>query len=410
MRPSYSFAESKALWAQAQQLIAGGSQGTRQPEADEAPIYFERAKGCRMWDVDGNEFIDLLCSIGPILLGYAYDRVDDAVRAILQSSFQSSMNHPVQLELARLLIDYVPSAERVRFLKTGTEATQAAIRVARQMTGRAHLARHGYHGWADVFKRGCGINAGVHHGAWDVVCEFDGSAAGLRELLRTSGEKIAGVILCPMDTRPFTTENFQGIVDAAHEHGAVVIFDEIKSGFRRALGGAQEVLGVTPDLTTLSKGMANGYPLSAVVGSADCMSHFDSTPTAGTFSVEALSITASVATLRELKERNVIEHINRIGQRLIDGLNGIVAAHGIEGPLAYPDPFPATPRFMFKPHTEDFADPAHQYFFSECYRYGLYFSSWHVAFICFSHQERDIDEALDICDFVMGKVKRKFYG
>jgi len=183
MPAAYSFTDSKALWAEAQQLIAGGSQGTRQPEAEEAPIYFERAKGCRMWDVDGNEFIDLLCSIGPILLGYAYDRVDDAVRAIMETSFQSSMNHPIQLELARILIDYVPCAERVRFLKTGTEATQAAVRLARQITGRAHVARHGYHGWADMFKRGCGIGTGVHHGSWDTVYEFDGTAAGFYDLL-----------------------------------------------------------------------------------------------------------------------------------------------------------------------------------------------------------------------------------
>src|SRR3990167_9087846 len=118
-RRPYTFKSSKKLWAKAKTLIAGGSQGTRCPEYPEYPIYFTRAKGCRMWDVDGNEFIDLLCSIGPIILGYAYDRVDNAVREILKDSFQSSMNHPVQLELAKILIELVPCAERVRFLKTG---------------------------------------------------------------------------------------------------------------------------------------------------------------------------------------------------------------------------------------------------------------------------------------------------
>ena len=160
MSKPYSFDQSKAIWAEAKKLIAGGSQGTRCPEYPDFPTYFTRAKGCRMWDVDGNEFIDLLCSIGPIILGYAYDRVEQYVDEIRRDSFQSSMNHPVQLELARLLVDLIPSAERVRFLKTGTEATQAAVRLARHVTGRLWVARHGLahamrstsraHGWARV--------------------------------------------------------------------------------------------------------------------------------------------------------------------------------------------------------------------------------------------------------------------
>lgn len=406
MRTPYTFKKSKMLWAEAQALIPGGSQGTRTPEYSEFPAYFERAKGCRMWDVDGNEFIDLLCSIGPIILGYAYKRVDDAVRSVMRTSFQSSMNHPIQLELARLLIDMIPCAERVRFLKTGTEATQAAVRLARHITGRTYVARSGYHGWADMWWHG--RTEGIHEAAWHVVPPFDGTAEGLEELFGKTRQQFAAVILCPADTRPFTTENYQRIIDVAHKHGALVIFDEIKSGFRIAPGGAQELLGVMPDLTTLSKGIANGYPLSAVVGKEETMKRMPETPTAGTFSVEALSIAAAVATLEELKEKKVADHLWKMGQRLIDGLNAICRAHGMEEPKAYPDPVPSMPRFTWKPHTDDFSHPAHQYFFGECYRYGLFFSSWHVTFVNYSHKKRDIDEALEICDFVMGKTRKKF--
>ena len=408
MRQPYKFTQSKRMWSTAKKLIAGGSQGTRTPEFPESPSYFTRAKGCRMWDVDGNEFIDLLCSIGPVILGYAYPRVDRAVREVMEDSFQSSMNHPNQLELAKLLIDYIPCAERVRFLKTGTEATLAAVRLARQVTGRPHVARHGYHGWADIWWHGFDIDKGVDKEAWAKVPKFDGTAEGLERVFKETGKPFGAVILCPVDTRPFTKENFQGIVDVAHRHGALVIFDEIKSGFRSAPGGAQEVLGVTPDLTTLSKAIANGYPLSAVVGKAQYMESMPKTPTAGTFSVEAISIAAAVATLRELKEKNVAAHLRKMGRRLIDGLNEICKSHTMEGPLAYPDPFEATPRFMFKPHTEDFTDPAHRYFFSQCLRFGLFFVPWHVGFVNYSHKEKDIDQALDICDLAMGKTRKKF--
>jgi glutamate-1-semialdehyde 2,1-aminomutase len=405
MHKPYTFTRSRQLWQQAQTLIPGGSQATRAPGYPDFPIYFKRARGCRMWDVDGNEFIDLLCSIGPIILGYAYDRVDNAARAVMKTSFQSSMNHPIQLELARLLIELIPCAERVRFLKTGTEATQAAARLARHITGRTNIARHGYHGWADMWWYGKA--SGVHAAAWQAVPPFDGTAEGLDKLFKKQRKKFAAVILCPADTRPFTRENYQGIIDVAHAHGALVIFDEIKTGFRVALGGAQELLGVMPDLTTVSKGMANGYPLAAVVGKAEYMDRMPETPTAGTFSVEALSLAASVATLKELKARRVPAHLNRMGQRLIDGLNALCAGHGLEGPLAYPDPVPAMPRFMWRPHTEAFNDPAHRRFFGECVRHGLFFSDWHVAFVNYSHKDRDIDEALDICDFVLTRIRRK---
>jgi len=407
MKQPYTFHESNRLFAEAQTLITGGSQGTRTPLGTEFPSYFTRCKGCRMWDVDGNEFIDLLCSIGPITLGYAYDRVDDAARAIMAESFQSSMNHPIQLELARLIQQMVPSAERMRFLKTGTDATCAAARLARYITKRQYIARHGYHGWADMWLYG--LDNGVCKEAWSYIPPFDGTAQGLEDLFKKTKQPFAAVILCPADTRPFTTENFQGIIDVAHRHGALVIFDEIKTGFRTALGGAQELLGVMPDFTTLSKGIANGYPLSLIAGKKEYMEKITETSTAGTFSVEALAIAAAVATLKEFKEKNVVAHLWKVGQRLLDGLTEICQRYGIEKVKAYPDPVPSMPRLSWKPGAPTIVDdPVHQYFFAECIRYGLFFCSWHVAFVNFSHQNRDIDEALDICDFVMAKTKKHF--
>jgi glutamate-1-semialdehyde aminotransferase len=355
-----------------------------------------------MWDVDGNEFIDLLCSIGPIILGYAYDRVDQAAKNIIANSFQSSMNHPIQLDLARLLIEMIPCAERVRFLKTGTEATVAAARLTRHITKRKYIARSGYHGWADLWLNG--REGGTDKAAWESVLAFDGTADGLENLFKKTPEKFAAVILCPADTKPFTKENYQNIIDIAHKYGALVIFDEIKTGFRVSTGGSQKLFGVMPDLTTISKGMGNGYPISALVGKSKYLDQMNETHVAGTFSVEALSIAAALATLQEIKEKNVVEHLWKVGQRLIDGLNQICTDYGIDEAKAYPDPVPSMPRFTWKPDSH----PAHNYFFSECLRYGLFFSPWHVAFVNYSHKERDIDEALDICDFVMAKTKKRF--
>ena len=405
---AYKFTESKRLWRKAKTVIAGGSTGMRQPHCDPCPMYFERAKGCRMWDIDGNEFIDLLCSIGPITLGYAYKPVDDAARAIMKNSFQSSMNHPIAVELASELVRLIPCAQRVKYCKTGTEATMAAVRVPRLVTGRAHIARFGYNGWTDMWFDGSIKTNGVWEGAKEVRWEFDGTAEGLERLFKKSRKEFAAVILCPADTKPFTRENFQGIVDVAHDHGALVIFDEIKTGFRCALGGAQEVLGVIPDLTTISKGMANGYPLGAVVGKAEYLDRMPETPDSGTFANEALSMAASLATLREMQSKDVPGHMQRVGQRLIDGLTEIIERHGMQGVAAYGDPVPGMPRLTWKAGQTLFDSEPQAYFFAQCYRYGLFFHRWHVAFVNYSHKNKDIDEALDICDFAMKKTKNRY--
>ncbi len=189
MRKPYRFKESQRLWAQTQRVMGKGGQFSRLPRSSQYPVYFERSKGCRMWDVDGNEFLDLLCGIGPIILGYAYKRVDDAAREVMKTSFQSSMNHPLQLELAKLLIKAIPCAQSARIYKTGTEATMVAARLARLVTKRRYIARCGYHGWADMWMEG--KHNGTDMGAWDSVRAFDGTAEGLETLFRKSRARFA---------------------------------------------------------------------------------------------------------------------------------------------------------------------------------------------------------------------------
>ena len=249
---------------------------------------------------------------------------------------------------------------------------------------------------------------GVLEDAHKFVHAFNGTAEGLDQLFKKSRKKFAAVILCPADTKPFTKKNYKGIVDVAHAHGALVIFDEIKSGFRMALGGAQEVLGVTPDLTTVSKGIANGYPLSAVVGKAKYMKYMPKTPDTGTFAGEGISLAAAEATLLEFKEKDVPGHMAKMGERFIDGLNEIAGKYKMEGAVAYGDPVPAMPRLTWEKGKEISENPAQNYFFQQCCLHGLFFHRWHVAFIMYSLKKKDVDEALDICDYAMAKTKKKF--
>lgn len=396
-----SFEKSKALLARARETIPRGSQNTRLPEFDEYPVFFERAKGCRMWDVDGNEFLDMLASIGPIILGYACDAVDRAVRKVIETSFQSSMNHPVMVELAEKLIKIVPSAERVRFLKTGSEATHAAVRTARHCTGREKVARCGYHGWFDMWWSP--EMAGIHGGSTGPIVEFDGSANHLEDTIKSGG--FAAVIICPSEIKPFSKDNLRRIVDTAHKHGAVMIFDEVKTGFRTALGGIQERLGVMPDMTTLSKAMANGYPIAAVAGAKTVMDKMAETPTAGTFSVEAVGLTASLATINELEQRNVPAHLEKLGVRFIDGFNKIAVGTDVEAE-ARPVPTPCMPQIFFTDSREEKRKKAHEAFFQGVMRRGLFLSGWHQAFIMASHTEAAIDEALNICADAMDDAKK----
>lgn len=398
----YVFTKSKALYERAKRVIPGGSQITRLPRFEEYPIYFDRAKGCRAWDVDGNEFIDFLCSVGPIILGYAYERVDGSVRRAMEESFQTPMNTERQIQLAELLAETVPSCQKSRFFKTGSEATHAAVRLARAITGKEKIARSGYHGWIDLWRKP-GM-PGVHAGTCAPVIRWDQTLDRLESALRADPDHFAAVIICPSEVKPFARATFQGIVDLAHQYGALAIFDEVKTGFRPALGGVQEIMQVRPDLTVLSKGIANGYPLAVVCGLESVMEEIIDNQTTGTFNVEGLSLAAAIATIEELRDKDVPSHLMRMGQRLIDGLNEITDRYGIEA-RAFPDPIAAMPNFGFTHSDKHTAQRAHTAFYAEVIRHGLFLPDWHMGFTCFSHQEPDIDQALDICDLVLRRLK-----
>ncbi|MBM4201482.1 MAG: aminotransferase class III-fold pyridoxal phosphate-dependent enzyme, partial [Gammaproteobacteria bacterium] len=265
--------ESNALWERARGLIPAGTQtlakGPTQFSDGVAPKYLIKGQGARVWDVDGNEYLDYNMGIGPIILGYCHPVVDGAIRAQLDDGITFSLMHPLEVELAELLRECIPNTDAVRFSKTGCDVTSAAVRLARAYTGRERILCCGYHGWHDwyigVTDRCAGIPDAVK--ALTHTVNYN----DLQSVIDAVDEDVACVILEPF---VFERENghfLSGLRELCDRHGVLLIFDEMWTGFRCAVGGAQEFLGVRSDLSLFSKAMANGMPISAITGRGDVM-------------------------------------------------------------------------------------------------------------------------------------------
>jgi len=303
------------------------------------PLYFKKAKGPYLWDIDGNRFIDYAASLGPIILGYCHTAVDNAVKRQIDRGIIYSMPAELELELARLLVEVIPCAEMVRFLKTGGAAMDAAVRIARACTGREEILSSGYHGWHDVFMGTEKTwNRGIPRSMTRHTHTFgSGDLESATRIMKRRGEKIACIAVNPFAGWDIPTKShLRGLLRLANKYGALLILDEVKTGFRLALGGAQERYGICPHLTVLAKAMANGYPISAVAGKRKIMQVFDdeSAPriaVTNTLAGDLVGIVAAIATIKVLKKPSTYRNLYRTGELLKKGLNSIFTEHGIEG-------------------------------------------------------------------------------
>jgi glutamate-1-semialdehyde 2,1-aminomutase len=318
-RPDFS--QSEAMLARALRTIPLGSQTFSKSKTQYpfgvSPYFMVRAKGSRTWDVDGNEYVDFVNSLAAVTLGYCDPDVDAAVRTQLESGVVFSLPHPLEMQVAEEISKIVPSAEMVRFGKNGSDATAGAIRLARAYTRRDHVAVCGYHGWQDWYIGATARNAGVPVATQELTHNFRyNDIASLEELLGKFPQQFAAVILEPMNVE-FPRLGFLEEVKAlTHRHGAVLVFDETITGFRYHIGGAQALFGVTPDLSTFGKGLANGYPVSAVAGRRDIMKLMEEIFFSFTFGGETLSLAAALATLQKLQREPVIETITATGEKI----------------------------------------------------------------------------------------------
>jgi glutamate-1-semialdehyde 2,1-aminomutase/spore coat polysaccharide biosynthesis protein SpsF len=327
--------KSKAWLERAGKVIPGSSQtfskGANQHVRGVAPIFLAKGKGCRVWDVDGNEYFDYIQALLPNILGYAHEGVNAAVAEQLGQGHSFSLPHPLEVELAERLTRLIPCAEMVRFGKNGSDATSGAVRAARAFTGRERIACCGYHGWQDWYIGSTTRHAGVPEGVRALTHPFVYNDLGsLQKLLDEHKGEFAGVIMEPVNFFPPAAGFLEGVKSAAQEHGALLIFDEICSGFHFGLGGAQKRFAVTPDLACFGKAMGNGFPISCVVGRADVMKIFEEIFFSFTFGGEVASMAAAMKVLDILETKEAFVRMDKSGRVLQEGLNALAQQAGLQ--------------------------------------------------------------------------------
>lgn len=411
MTTSPRIRKSEALFKEAKKYIPGGAQLSRRPELfipGAYPLYIKQTRGCRFTDVDGNEYIDYLAAYGPIILGFCYPCVNDAVRGMLDTCTVVTMNHPIHIELARELIRVVPCAEMVYMRKDGSGATSTAVKIARVFTGKEKVIRYGYSGWHD-WACGCKWWQDYASGAPKIMEDyiFDmpyNDLEALEKMLKEHGDEVACLIMEPVKLEAPKQGYLKGVRDLCRKYGVLLIFDEIKTGFRLALGGAQEYFGVTPDMATLSKAMANGFPIAAVVGRKDVMSVAKDTSLSATFDGEVTAMAAALATIREIEKKKVNKHLWAMGRKLMTGLDNLAKEAGIAARCVGLPPMPYMD-FVSKDKIDN--QVAKDAFYRANILRGIFFAPNHLWYIMFSHKEKDIDETLEASEEAFKKAKEQ---
>ena len=315
---------SNQLYERALPLIPGATQtlakGPGQYVQGIAPKYLVRGEGSHVWDADGNEFLDYNMGIGPISLGYAFPAVDSAIIEQLKNGITFSMMHPLEVEVAELIHEVIPNSESIRFSKTGADVTSAAIRLARAFTGKQKVLCCGYHGWHDWYIGVTDRNAGIPNEIKNLSYTFNYN--DLPSLLSSIDEEVAAIILEPVVFEEPKNNFLNDLREICNRYGIVLIFDEMWTGFRMSLGGAQEYFNIKADLACFSKAVANGMPLSILTGKKEIMQLLEKEVFFfTTFGGEALSLAAAKATIQFMKDNNVQQYLSKQGKKLKEGLN-----------------------------------------------------------------------------------------
>ena len=385
------------LWDRSAGLIPCGTQtlskGPTQYVEGIAPKYLFKGSGCYVWDVDGNKYTDYGMGLHPIILGYCYPKVDEAIRNQLAHGTTFTLMHPLEVELAEMLREIIPCAEMVRYGKNGSDVTSVAVKVARAYTRKVKIACCGYHGWQDWYIGTTERNKGIPKQISSLTMTFEyNNIDSLEKIFEENKGEVAAVIMEPMGACPPEKNFLQNVKELTHKNGALLIFDEIITGFRFALGGAQELFGITPDLAAFGKSMSNGMPLSALVGKAKIMRELEEVFFSFTYGGEALSLAAAIATINEIKEKNVLEFIWKQGAKLQNGYNRLINKLRLQD-YTICEGYP--PRSIISFFSVNGFEPLKMKSIvqQELLKQGILWAGYHA--ISFSHHDEVINQTLD---------------
>ena len=384
--------KSDELFIKAKKLIPGGIFGHyKHAVRKEGPKFFSKAKDAYFWDIDGNKYLDLICGWGPMILGYNNSKIDKAARTQYDLGNTVSVASPVMVELAETLTDMVDMADWALFGKNGGDSTQLAIMVAREETGKSKILKikdgyHGANGWMQNKNNPGIINSDseeVLSISWNDLDEFD-------EMISSFGNEIACFISSPYD-HPTSKDSslpkegyWKHIEKKCSENNIVLIVDDVRTGFRIDLKGSHNAFGFSPDLVCLGKAMANGYPISALVGKVSLKDAANKVYFSGTQFFNSAPMAASKTTLEELQDLNAIKIMNTNGLKLKDDLSTSAKAFGLEIKVSG---VPSMPYFRIEDQNKDF----HMKWTDECLSRGLYLTSYHNHFLSVAHGEEEID-------------------
>ncbi len=399
------YAASSRLAARAERLMPGGHHLSGRPllRAKASPRYFTRASGAHIWDVDGRAYVDFLMAYGPFLLGYAHREVDAAAFRQAGEGMLVSLNHPLHLDFVEALVGIVPSAEMGVFFRTGSEATTAALRIARRATGRKLVARCGYHGWHDWCLPEADF---VPAGLTEQVFVYEAmKPETLRALLEEHAGRFAAVILAPEMVHPPNRETVAELVRLAREHGALFIMDEVKTGIRMPGWTMQAFYGVEPDLTTLSKALGNGWPIAATLGPAAIMREAAGMHLSATYHGDVAAMAAAMKTLEVVARDGAQEAAWSLGERLLRGLQRAVERHAIPA-VPYGEPIPSMPFLRFNNPDPAVNDALSEFVYGEALRQGILLHPRHLWFTSAAHSTADIDLTVEVVDAAFAQARR----
>lgn len=400
------FIQSKKILKKAKKIIPNATQtlskGYKMFIEGEFPLFVSRAKGCYIWDVDGNKYIDYTCALGPIIIGYNIDEINRKIVEQLKNGITFSLPHEIETRLAEKIISLIPCAEMVRFVKNGADATSAAIRIARAYTGKDIVLRSGYHGGQDWYLASQPPqDLGVPRIMKKLIDVFKyNDIKSLKNKIKKYSNNIATVIMEPVPLERPRKGYLEEIRKISKRDNIILIFDEIVTGFRMSLGGAQKYYNVTPDLACFGKAMANGMPISCVVGGKKIMKKTEDVFSSYTFGSETLSMASALATIDFIKKHKVIEHTWRMGAELYYGIECLINKYGIRAHLIGQE-------FKFKivfdnPDGSE-SNIRRLYFLQEAVYQGVFFGT--VITFNYNHKDKEIRYTLKVVEDIFKKMR-----